>query len=221
MIYHIERITTTPQRNIMKSFINEYHSYINYADRPSRKIYWMLYENNERVGIFGLGSCFHRPKAVSNFMESNSIVFNEVANNIVYCLANHKGRNAGSSLLALCRKDAILWWYERYGDILRAFQTFILPPRTGAVYKADNWKELGNTTGGRTLITNTIRKVVYDENPDKYPNIEIRTFKNGQTKYLWRTFKTTEPKLIFMKLNTSKLIHKILKIRDLDTNPKS
>jgi len=55
-----------------------------------------------------------------------------------------------------------------------------------------------------------VRKVDYEENPDNYPNIEIRIFKNGQTRYLMRSFKETEPKLIFMKLNSIKLINKLL-----------
>lgn len=209
-MYSIERVTNKDQRKVMRAFIDENHSYINYSDRPSRKLYWLLFENGKMIGVFGLGSCFHRPKAVNKFMTDNNLEFNEVGNNTVFCLAHHEGRNAGSSLLALCRVDAIDWWYERYGDILKSFQTFILPPRTGAVYKADNWSELGHTSGGNTLITNTIRKKDYESEPEKYPNIEIRTFKNGQIRYLVRSFKKTEPKLIFMKLNTSKNINKVL-----------
>ncbi len=210
MEYRIERATNKEQWKPLRQFIDDYHSYINYSDRPSRKLYWTVYEDNQIIGAFGLGSCFHRPKAVSSFMEEHNLEFNEVANNIVFCLANYKGKNVGSQILSLCRKDAIKWWEERYGDTLKAFQTFILPPRTGAVYKADNWKELGSTSGGKTLVTNTVRKVDYEENPDNYPNIEIRIFKNGQTRYLMRSFKETEPKLIFMKLNSIKLINKML-----------
>ena len=210
MEYRIERATNKEQWKPLRQFIDDYPSYINYSDRPSRKLYWTIYEDNQIIGAFGLGSCFHRPKVVSLFMEEHNLEFNEVANNIVFCLANYKGKNVGSRVLSLCRKDAIKWWEERYGDTLKAFQTFILPPRTGAVYKADNWKELGTTSGGKTLVTKTVRKVDYEENPDNYPNIEIRTFNNGQIRYLMRSFKETEPKLIFMKLNSVKLINKML-----------
>jgi hypothetical protein len=210
MEYTIERVTHKDQRDTMKQFINTYHSYITYSDRPSRKLYWMIYEDERLVGIFGLGSCFHRPKVVSTFMEEHNLEFNEVGNNIVFCLANHKGKNVGSRVLSLCRKDAIKWWGERYDDTLKAFQTFILPPRTGAVYRADNWKQLGITSGGQSLITNTIKKKDYEADPERYPNIQIKVFKSGEIKYLLRSYKNTEPKLILMKLNSDKLIHKLL-----------
>lgn len=140
----------------MKEFINTYHSYIKYADRPSRKLYWLLYENSKLIGVFGLSSAFAKSKPVMDYMKENSLGFNEVANNIVYCLYGHKNKNAGSKLLSMLRKDAILWWYERYGDYLRAFQTFVLPPRTGAIFKADNWMLLGKTTGGKSMKTRTL-----------------------------------------------------------------
>lgn len=164
------------------------------------------------IGVFALGSAFAKPKTIMNYMEQNNLQFNEVANNIVFCLANQQNKNAGTKLLSLVRKDAIKWWYERYTDRLKAFQTFILPPRTGAVYKADNWEQLGVTTGGKTQTVKTIPKKEYEENKEKYDkqNIEIRTFNNGQTRYLIRGFQETEPKLIFMKLNKEKEINKII-----------
>ena len=131
----------------MRAFIDENHSYINYSDRPSRKLYWILFEKGKMVGVFGLGSCFHRPKAVNKFMADNNLEFNEVGNNTVFCLAHHEGRNAGSSLLALCRVDAIDWWYERYGDILKSFQ-IIRKINCGHYFHqrcADRWLEKKNS----------------------------------------------------------------------------
>jgi len=145
------------------------------------------------VGVFALGSAFSHLKVIKEYMKDNNLLFNEIANNIVFCLANCNNKNDGTRLLSLVRRDAIKWWYERYGDKLKAFQTFILPPRTGAIYKADNWNKLGVTTG------------------EKHPEAEIRTFKNGEVKYLLREYRETEPKLIFMKLNKEKVINKIIK----------
>lgn len=192
-------------------FINKYHSYINFSDRPSRKLYWNLYEDDKMVGVFGLGSAFSRPKDISNFMEKHKLEFNEIANNIVFCLSNHFDKNAGTKLLSLLRRDAIAWWYERYQDKLKCFQTFILPPRTGAVYKADNWIEIGKTKGNSQSM-NTITKKEYLKLKDK-SNVEKRIFNSGEVKYLIRKFNETEPKIIFMKLNKEKLINKI--IRDI------
>lgn len=195
-IHTIERITTKEKRAVAREFTNANHSYIKWADRPSRKLYWLLYEKEIVVGVFGLGSAYARPKPIAEFMRQNDLLFNQVANNIVYCLFGNKDKNAGSKFLSLCRKDAIHWWKERYGDDLKAFQTFILPPRTGAVYKADNWQQLGSTTGGKTQTMRTL----YGKDREEHPEAEVRTFKSGEIKYLLREFRNTVPKLIFMRL---------------------
>jgi hypothetical protein len=195
LLHSIRRIVETADRKLAKDFVDSNHSYINWADRPSRKLYWMLLEDGIMVGVFGLGSAFSKPKAVAEYMKVHEVAFNELGNNIVYCLAGHRDKNAGTKFLKLCRLDACEWWYERYGDELKMFQTFILPPRTGAVYKADNWTQLGSTTGGKSMTMRTL----YGADIEKYPNAERRTFKSGEVKYLLRDFKTTEPKLIFMR----------------------
>lgn len=200
MVHTIERVTTTQQRRVARDFVNTHHSYIKWADRPSRKLYWLLYEDGNLCGVWGLGSAFARPKAIAAYMSLHNITFNEIGNNIVYCLAGHNDKNAGTKFLALLRKDAVLWWYERYGDQLKALQTFILPPRTGSMYKADNWDQLGSTTGGKTQICRTL----YGEDRTKHPEAEVRIFKSGEIKYLLREFKDTEVKLIFMKLLNTK-----------------
>lgn len=193
--YTIKRIETTEERAKAKAFVDTNHSYIDWADRPSRKCYWTLFEEGRMVGVFGLGSAFAKPKAIAKFMKENEIAFNEMGNNIVYCLHGHNDRNAGSKLLAMLRRDAVLWWKERYGDTLKAIQTFILPPRNGAVYKADNWAQLGTTTGGTTQSMRTL----YGADREAHPEAEVRMFKSGEVKYLLREFRETEPKLIFMK----------------------
>lgn len=194
--HRIERCTTTEKRRLAADFVNAHHSYIRWADRPSRKMYWLLYEESQLVGVFGLGSAFDKPKAVKSFMKQHELVFNEIGNNIVYCLFGAADKNAGTKFLKLLRYDAQTWWKIRYGDTLKALQTFILPPRTGAMYKADNWSQLGMTTGGKTMTVRTL----YGEERKAHPEAEIRTFKNGEVKYLLREWTETTPKLIFMRL---------------------
>jgi len=147
MEHSIERIYAPSQKKIAAEFINAHHSYIQYADRPSRQLYWNLLEDGKMVGVFALSSVFDKPKDVKRYMEAHKLESNEVGNNIVYCLFGHQHRNAGSIFLKLVRNDAILWWWEKYANYLKAYQTFILPPRTGAVYKADNWELIGKTLG--------------------------------------------------------------------------
>lgn len=196
VIHRVERVMTKDQRQTARDFVNAYHSYIKWADRPSRKMYWLLYEDARLVGVFGLGSAYARPKPIATYMKQHGLLFNEVGNNIVFCLYGQGDRNAGTKLLAMIRRDAVRWWNERYGDTLKALQTFILPPRTGAVYKADNWTQLGSTTGGKTQTMRTL----YGAEKEKHPEAEVRRFKSGEVKYLLREFRDTEPKLIYMKL---------------------
>lgn len=190
----IIRCTTTELRKEAKTLVNTHHSYIKWADRPSRKIYWLCCLDNQFVGVFGLGSAFSKPNCVSAWMNSHNVAFNELANNIVYCLMPNLPRNSGTSFLKLLRHDAKRWWQDRYGDDLLALQIFILPPRTGAMYKADNWEYLGMTSGKtQKMIT------IYGDDPRK-EWAERRVFKSGEIKYLLREFTTTEPKLMFVKL---------------------
>jgi hypothetical protein len=162
-------------------------------------MYWCLIEDGEMVGVFALGSVFDKPKSVKQYMEQYSFQSNEIANNIVYCLHGQKDKNAGSKFLSLCRLDAISWWHERYGDELKAFETFILPPRNGAVYKADNWQQIGMTAGNAQKV-----KTIPKELAETYSNVREQKFKDGRTMYLITERVPTEKKIILMRLVTDK-----------------
>ncbi len=177
------------------AFVDKHHSYIRWADRPSRKLYWTIHEDGERIGVFGLGSAFSRPKAVADFMASNALEFNHVANNIVFALAGQRDRNAGTQAMALIRHDAIRLWHDRYGDALGAFQTFIAPPRTGAMYRADNWAHIGMTTGDG-METQTL---CIGEDAPEGARIRVTTF-GGKTTRIIQTRTKVVPKMIFVRL---------------------
>lgn len=179
-----------------KNFVNAHHSYIQWADRPSRKMYWTLMDDDRLVGVFGLGSAFARPKPVQVWMQTNHVEFNELGNNIVFCLYGATTPNFGSSVLRLLRRDAAIWWKERYGDSLKALQTFILPPRNGAVYLADNWQNIGMTSGSIQTVR-TIQKSDLHLYADT--NVKQTQFKSGEVKYLLRGFSTTPQKIILIK----------------------
>lgn len=193
----IERVEEPPERARAAAFVNRNHSYIEWTDRPSRKLYWNLWEDGQHVGVFGLSSCFSHPKAVRDYMREHDLEFNQVGHNVVYCLATDT-KNAGSQFLALCRRDAKALWRERYGDDLRAFQTFILPPRTGAVYKADNWTLIGETKG-ETWESH----IVSAEECATLPNTRTQVFADGsggiETRHIQNVYKRTPRKLIYMR----------------------
>jgi|LSQX01.1.fsa_nt_gb hypothetical protein len=170
-------------------------------------MYWNLYENQKMVGVFALSSVFDKPKAVKKFMTQNHLQSNEIANNIVYCLHGQQDKNAGTKFLRLLREDAITWWKERYGDDLKAFQTFILPPRNGAIYKADNWKVIGKTSGNAQRIRTIPKQDIH-----KYKNVMEKTFSNGQVRYVIKWFEDVEKKIILMRLVSKKELCRSLKL---------
>ena len=201
--FRIQRVVDKEMRVIARDFVNTHHSYIKWADRPSRRIYWLLYENQILVGVFGIATVYARPRAVTCYLVEHDIRPNEAANNIVYALFGNLDKNAGTRFLKIIRRDARIWWKERYGDDLKALQTFILPPRTGALYKADNWQEIGRTTG-KTMTTRELSKKERASMSEMELKSLAKPMFNGdgssQTRYLVREFQETEIKLIFMRM---------------------
>ena len=58
-----------------------------------------------------------------------------------------KIRNAGTQILKELRRQAPLYWKQKYNDDLLYLITFVAGGNNGAVYKADNWKMVGHTAG--------------------------------------------------------------------------
>lgn len=49
--------------------------------------------------------------------------------------------------LALFRSTVCTDWFERYGNVVRGFESLVELPRTGEVYRRDGWVEVGITKG--------------------------------------------------------------------------
>lgn len=211
-------VRTTNGDSLGKAYIDAYHSYIQWNLRPSRQIYWDLFENGLLVGSFGFGSGLPFGESVAQYMESCGCEFNELVNNIVYCLNGHQDKNAGTKFLKMCRIDALHWWYEKYGDILKCYQTFIEPPRTGAMYKADNWEYLGMTKGHKwtqvAVPTKEAEAMTEEERKAKHIQLFKTRIIGGkdeyQTTYVIRQFSESTPKLIFMKSVSEKERRRVL-----------
>jgi hypothetical protein len=83
----------------------------------------------------------------------------KLANNSRFCLipSSSSLKNIGSMVLKQLRIVGAKRWKEKYGDELILLETFVQPDRdkkyhgqktrNGAVYLADNWIEVGQTTG--------------------------------------------------------------------------
>ena len=82
------------------------------------------------------------------------------------------------------RKHVVIDWINRYGGEVIGFETLVELPRSGSIYKADNWTLVGQTKGF------TCRRV---------SGTETGVFSGGRR--IWNTNKDElKPKLVFCKL---------------------
>ena len=168
-IYLVE--CKTPEHNkIFRDTINKYHSYVKYSDSPTRNIRWLIYESvsGNHIGAIGISSAICAITCRDEFIgwdkESRKTNLGMIANNSRCCFIqkNITIKNAGSQVLKLMSSNAIKRWKEKYNQPLVLLETFVQPDReseyagsmtrTGAIYKASNWIEVGKTSG------NSIRK---------------------------------------------------------------
>ena len=120
-----------------------------------RRIDWLIYDDDtfplEPVGMIGIGSSVYPPpKAMLEYMGLSKSeykdVFNSVSNNWRFCMKKSI-KNGGTQILKQLRLLAPKAWKDKYGDDLKYLITFVGGDNNGAVYKADNWKMVGETAG--------------------------------------------------------------------------
>lgn len=114
-----------------------------------RSLNFLIYRYGEPIGIIGFSSPPLGYRKFSEFFRINLSLkenANKILNNNVFRLVKSEP-NLGTQILKLARKTVRKLYKEKYGDELIGLVTFVEPPRTGAVYKADNWTYLGMTQG--------------------------------------------------------------------------
>ena len=111
-----------------------------------RQLNYLIYINNTPVGIISGASPPLNYKKFRNFFNIKNDL--QILNNNVFRLVNKPNdKNIGTKILKLFRERLKKDYKKKYNEILRGIVTFVEPPRTGAVYKADNWINLGLTQG--------------------------------------------------------------------------
>jgi hypothetical protein len=168
-IYLVE--CCTPENNkIFRDTIDKYHSYKKYTDSPTRNIRWLVYEteSGNHIGAIGLSSATIsiscRDKFIGWSKDQRIKNLGMLANNSRCCFIrdNMTIKNVGSMVLKQLRIQGAKRWKERYNQDLVLLETFVQPDRdeeyqghkirNGSIYRADNWLEIGMTSG------NSIRK---------------------------------------------------------------
>lgn len=159
------------QNRLFRDTIDKFHSYKKYTDSPTRNIRWLIYESESgnHIGAIGLSSATIsiscRDKYISWNKEQRINNLGMLANNSRCCFIreNMTIKNTGSMVLKQLRIQGSKRWFEKYNQPLVLLETFVQPDReqgeynghksrNGAIYRADNWFEIGMTSG------NSIRK---------------------------------------------------------------
>jgi hypothetical protein len=143
---------TKEDKDIANKIIVDFHSYVNTPKVVGRCIKYIIKFDNKDVATFWLGSGFKpTPKAILNFFKVSQSefdkMFNEVADNKRFCIKESPVSNFGSQVLSKIRKRAKSDWFNIYGNDLKGIVTTIGDGKTGSVYLADNWVEIGKTAG--------------------------------------------------------------------------
>lgn len=142
---------TKEQKDIANQIVIDFHSYVPTTRTVGRCLKYIVSYEGRDVGTFWLGSGFKpTPKAILNFFKKSQKefdkIFNCVADNKRFCM-KESIPNLGSQILSAIRKRAKKDWFEKYGDDLIAIVTTIGADKNGAIYLADNWKNIGQTAG--------------------------------------------------------------------------
>jgi hypothetical protein len=149
------QVITQEQKSLVKSIIETHHSYVPTNSSVGRRIDWLIYQDTdtlpECIGMIGLGSSVYPPpKDILNYLkvtkQEYKLIFNQISNNWRFCFSKSV-KNAGTQTLKQLRQKAPSAWKQKYGDDLKHIITFVGAGKNGAVYLADNWSRIGETSG--------------------------------------------------------------------------
>jgi hypothetical protein len=111
-----------------------------------RQINYIIYDGHSPIGIISGAS---PPLNYSIFRKyfniDNDLQF--LNNNVYRIVTKTDDKNLGTKILKIFRNKIFEDYYNKYKTNLIGLVTFVEPPRTGAIYKADNWQFLGKTQG--------------------------------------------------------------------------
>ncbi len=117
-----------------------------------QQLHYLIYLEKEIVGIISGGSAAYATRSRDDFFgitkENRTVALNGIIDNTVFRLERNLP-NLGTQVLSLWRRKVAEDWEEKYHVTPCGFETFIIEndSRKGAMYKADNWTFVGETSG--------------------------------------------------------------------------
>jgi hypothetical protein len=158
--------------NLVYKSIRDRH-YIPNNGTHGQQIHFIVYDNNELVGIISGASSVYGVESRDRFFNipkdkqtKQDYYLPAIINNVVFRLEVHT-KNLGTKILSKWRKTISLLWEEIYNVPVIGFETFIIENETrkGSMYKADNWLFVGETKGStknHSGLTNKSTRVETD-----------------------------------------------------------
>ena len=115
-----------------------------------RQLNFLIYSFGKPCGIIGFASPPLNYIKFNTFFGFTTKIHSENSklflNNNVFRIV-HSNTNLATRVLKIARNEIKLLYEEIYGDKLLGLVTFVEKPRTGSIYKADNWELIGETQG--------------------------------------------------------------------------
>ena len=129
--------------------------YVDNRGCHGQQIHFMIHYKDTIVGIISGGSSVYAVKPRDDFFQipkdktkKQKYYLPAIINNTVFRLELHE-KNLATCVLAKFRKTCQQLWKELYQVHPIGFETFVVEEdwRRGTLYKADNWRYLGQTAG--------------------------------------------------------------------------
>lgn len=117
-----------------------------------QQMHYLIMLGRDVVGIISGGSAAYAVRCRDEFFgidkENRRVALNGIVDNTVFRLEQNLP-NLGTQILAMWRRQVAKDWAMQYGVEVCEFETFVVEEsyRKGAMYKADNWTFVGETSG--------------------------------------------------------------------------
>jgi hypothetical protein len=131
---------------------------------PGRSLCYLVLYHGEVAGIIGFNSPPKNYGLFNNYFGKD--MENQFVINNVFRLINNE-KNLATKVMSIARKQIYEDYEKKYDEKLIGIVTFVEPPRTGALYKADNWDYIGESAGKRMKRDKDTWEKVFTEGQKK------------------------------------------------------
>jgi len=145
---HLEHV---PFKNSYIQMLWREH-YVESKGTVGRQFHYIVYLDRKAVGGISAGSAIFAHKKRDTFLQVEKVEkdrgLRNIVNNTMFRLTRpSKDMPLATDVLKLWQERVSKDWFEKFGDVVRCFETLVEPPRWGGIYRLDGWKRIGKTAG--------------------------------------------------------------------------